>query len=105
MNEVTLFRHFGSKYGLLLAVISESAVFQQMGESLQAQANQTSSLGQALKEYCEERLQALEKFPELVRSLVGEAGNYPSRKSASAGTQFSPSQRLSCRISGNNYGA
>ncbi len=77
VNEVTLFRHFGSKYGLLLAVISESAVFQQLGESLQAQANQTSSLGQALKEYCEERLQALEKFPELVRSLVGEAGNYP----------------------------
>ncbi|MGB3651972.1 MAG: tyrosine-type recombinase/integrase, partial [Rivularia sp. (in: cyanobacteria)] len=29
------------------------------------------------KNYCEDRLQALERSPNLVRSVVGEAGNYP----------------------------
>jgi len=77
VNEVTLFRHFGNKNGLLLAVISESPVFKELGESLKLQANQTTSVYQALKDYCKDRLQALEKFPDLVRSLVGEAGNYP----------------------------
>jgi AcrR family transcriptional regulator len=77
VNEVTLFRHFGNKHGLLLAVISESLVFQELGDSLKLHANQTTSVYQALKDYCEDRLQALEKFPDLVRSLVGEAGNYP----------------------------
>ncbi len=77
VNEVTLFRHFGNKHGLLLAVISESPVFQELGESLKTQANHTTSVYQALKDYCEDRLQALEKIPELVRSVVGEAGNYP----------------------------
>ncbi|MCX7593450.1 MAG: TetR family transcriptional regulator [Fischerella sp.] len=77
VNEVTLFRHFGNKHGLLLAVISESPVFQELDESLKIQASQTASINQALKKYCEERLQALEKVPELVRSVVGEAGNYP----------------------------
>ncbi len=76
VNEVTLFRHFGNKHGLLLAVISESPVFKELGESLKMQANQTTSVYQALKDYCQDRLQALEKVPDLVRSLVGEAGSY-----------------------------
>lgn len=77
VNEVTLFRHFGNKHGLLLAVISESPVFQELDESLKIQASQPGSVHQALKNYCEDRLQALEKVPALVRSVVGEAGNYP----------------------------
>lgn len=77
VNEVTLFRHFGNKHGILLAVISESPVFQELGESLKTQAFQTTSVSQALKDYCSDRLQALEQIPELVRSVVGEAGNYP----------------------------
>ncbi|MBF2017993.1 MAG: TetR family transcriptional regulator [Rivularia sp. T60_A2020_040] len=77
VNEVTLFRHFGNKHGLLLAVISESPVFQELGEYLKTQATQNKSVYQALKNYCEERLQALEQAPNLVRSVVGEAGNYP----------------------------
>lgn len=76
VNEVTLFRHFGNKYGLLLAVISESPVFQELGELLKIQASQTTSVYQALKDYCEDRLQTLDKVPELVRSVVGEAGHY-----------------------------
>jgi len=77
VNEVTLFRHFGNKHGLLLAVISESPVFQELSEYLKTQATQTTSIYQALKNYCQDRLQALEQSPNLVRSVVGEAGNYP----------------------------
>ncbi|WP_026082384.1 TetR family transcriptional regulator [Mastigocladopsis repens] len=77
VNEVTLFRQFGNKQGLLLAVIFESPVFKELGESLKTQASQTASVYQALKDYCEERITALEQVPELVRSLVGEAGKYP----------------------------
>ncbi|MBW4631405.1 MAG: TetR family transcriptional regulator [Iphinoe sp. HA4291-MV1] len=77
VNEVTLFRQFGNKHGLVLAVISESPVFKELGESLKMQANQTTSVYQALKDYCEDRLEALEQVPELVRSMVGEAGKYP----------------------------
>ncbi|AFY56081.1 transcriptional regulator [Rivularia sp. PCC 7116] len=77
VNEVTLFRHFGNKHGLLLAIISESPVFQELSEYLKNQATESKSVRQALKNYCEDRLQALERSPNLVRSVVGEAGNYP----------------------------
>ncbi|MEW6495649.1 MAG: TetR/AcrR family transcriptional regulator [Cyanobacteriota bacterium] len=76
VNEVTLFRHFGNKQGLLLAVIEDSAVFTHLGESLRAQVAQTSHLDQALKHYAVDRLQALEQISELLRSVVGEAGRY-----------------------------
>jgi AcrR family transcriptional regulator len=76
VNEVTLFRHFGNKQGLLLAVIEDSAVFTHLGETLRTQANQTSDLAEALKNYASDRIQALEKIPELLRSVVGEAGQY-----------------------------
>ncbi|MEO1428445.1 MAG: TetR family transcriptional regulator [Cyanobacteria bacterium J06633_8] len=77
VNEVTLFRHFGNKHGLLLAIISESTVFQELSEHLKNQATESKSAYQALKNYCDNRLQALERSPNLLRSVVGEAGNYP----------------------------
>lgn len=76
VNEVTLFRQFGNKQGLLLAVIEDSAVFTHLGESLRAQVQNTSRLDQALKNYASDRLLALEQIPELLRSVVGEAGQY-----------------------------
>ena len=76
VNEVTLFRHFGNKQGLVLAVISESPVFKELSEYLKIQATQTTSGYQALKKYSQDRLEALEQSPNLVRSVVGEAGNY-----------------------------
>lgn len=76
VNEVTLFRHFGNKHGLLLAVISESAVFKDLGESLRKQAEQPGNVSQALRDYASDRLQALEQVP-LVLSVVGEARQYP----------------------------
>ncbi len=78
VNEVTLFRQFGNKHGLLLAVIEESEVFADLGKSLVQQAFQKSNICQALKDYVNSQLQALEQIPEFVRSVVGEAGQYPA---------------------------
>lgn len=85
VNEVTLFRHFGNKHGLLFAVIKDSPVFRELGESLKAQANQTSSVYQALKNYAHDRLQALEQMPELIRSVIGESGHYPEESRQAIG--------------------
>ncbi|MDJ0717411.1 MAG: TetR family transcriptional regulator [Prochloraceae cyanobacterium] len=77
VNEVTLFRHFGNKHGLLLAVMEDSAVFAQLGKALLEQTGSKASVSQALKDYAEVSLQALDRVPKLVRSVVGEAGQYP----------------------------
>ncbi len=91
VNEVTLFRQFGSKHGLLLAVIEEAAVFTHIGQTLVQranQANQSNSLEQALKDYATACLQALGAVPEMVRSVVGEAGQYPSENREALGRGF-----------------
>lgn len=77
VNEVTLFRHFGSKHGLLLAVMEDSAVFAQLGKALMEQADSKASIAQVIEDYAQVSLEALERVPELVRSVVGEAGQYP----------------------------
>jgi AcrR family transcriptional regulator len=83
INEVTLFRHFGNKHGLLLAVLQECLqkylLLTQVGESLMISevANQRD-LTRFLRYYMQSSLQALESVPELMRSLVGEAGQYPA---------------------------
>jgi AcrR family transcriptional regulator len=85
VNEVTLFRQFGSKQGLLLAVMEEAEVFTQLGEVLGQQADQIHSLAQALEAYADAHLRALEQIPEFVRSLVGEAGHYPTENRQAIG--------------------
>jgi AcrR family transcriptional regulator len=77
VNEVTLFRHFGSKYGLLLAVLEETTAFTQLGETLGKEAEQAGAGVLALQTYIDCQLQALEQIPEFIRSLVGESGQYP----------------------------
>ncbi|MGL5065440.1 MAG: TetR/AcrR family transcriptional regulator, partial [Microcoleus sp.] len=93
VNEVTLFRHFGSKHGLLLAVIEEAAIFTNLGQTLVDRADRTSSIDRALKDYATACLQALERVPEVVRSVVGEAGQYPSENRAALGTGFTEANR------------
>jgi AcrR family transcriptional regulator len=93
VNEVTLFRHFGNKQGLLLAVISESAVFKDLGESLRKQANQPGSVYQALRDYASDRLQALGQVPELVLSVVGEARQYPVENRLALGRGLTQANR------------
>ncbi|HEY9753100.1 MAG TPA: TetR/AcrR family transcriptional regulator [Coleofasciculaceae cyanobacterium] len=85
VNEVTLFRNFGSKHGLLLAVIEEAAVFTRLGKNLVQQANQANSIHQALKDYANACLATLEQVPEVVRSIVGESGQLPSENRVALG--------------------
>lgn len=77
VNEVTLFRQFGNKHGLLLAVLEESLVWKELGESLKVQVARVGSVSQAIKDYANDRLDALEQAPGLLLSLVGEARHYP----------------------------
>lgn len=93
VNEVTLFRHFGNKHGLLLAAIEEAAVFTQLGQTLVERANQAHYIDEALKEYATACLEALEQVPEMVRSVVGEAGQYPAENREALGRGFTQANR------------
>ncbi len=93
VNEVTLFRHFGNKHGLLLAVLEESAAFKNLGESLVQRANPPSSVYQALKDYASDSLVALERVPEFVRSVVGEADQYPTENRRALGRGLTEANR------------
>ena len=77
VNEVTLFRHFGNKYGLLLAVLEESTAFTHLGETLVKQLHLSGDMTQALKDYASAYLHALHQVSPLVRSVIGEADQYP----------------------------
>jgi AcrR family transcriptional regulator len=93
VNEVTIFRQFGNKHGLLLAVIEETAIFSNLGQNLVQQARQTNSIYQVLKDYATACLQALEKIPEVVRSVVGESGQYPAENREALGQGFTQANR------------
>ncbi|MEJ6481288.1 TetR family transcriptional regulator [Nostoc punctiforme UO1] len=85
VNEVTLFRNFGNKHGLLLAVLEESAAFKDLGESLVRRATPPGNVYQALKDYASDSLHALERVPEFVRSVVGEADQFPAENRRALG--------------------
>ncbi|MDJ0681328.1 MAG: TetR family transcriptional regulator [Xenococcaceae cyanobacterium MO_167.B52] len=93
VNEVTLFRNFGNKYRLLLAVIQDSAVFARLVHTLVEQASARDNLADFLQEYAQESLRTLKKAPDLVRSIVGEAGNYPGENRAALGKGLSEANR------------
>lgn len=88
VNEVTLFRNFGNKYGLLQAVIQEAPTFRNLGETLMQQAVMTGDRHQALKNYASECLHALEQSPAFVRSLIGEADQYPAENRRALGQRL-----------------
>ncbi|MEM8611253.1 MAG: TetR/AcrR family transcriptional regulator [Cyanobacteria bacterium P01_H01_bin.105] len=71
VNEATLFRNFGNKYGLLLTMLQEAP----------ALTAHTPLHGEysadTLRQYLDQQLQLLEQFPNFVRSLIGEADQYP----------------------------
>ncbi|GFE68407.1 TetR/AcrR family transcriptional regulator [Chroococcus sp. FPU101] len=93
VNEVTLFRHFGSKHGLLLAVIEESEILTHLSQTFLEQSAPLVVLEQAIKSYSTSFLLALEQFPEVVRSLVGEAGQYPVENRKALGKELSEANR------------
>ncbi|AUT00601.1 TetR family transcriptional regulator [Nostoc sp. CENA543] len=93
VNEVTLFRNFGHKHGLLLAVLEESASFKNLGESLVRRATPPGDVYQSLKDYASDTLQALERIPELVRSVVGEADQFPAENRRALGRGLTEANR------------
>jgi AcrR family transcriptional regulator len=73
VNEVTLFRHFKSKHGLLVALLEANH-----GSTVGAIAPPTGlSFAQAIHTYGMAQLEHLAAVPEFVRSLIGESGIYP----------------------------
>ncbi|BAZ43976.1 TetR family transcriptional regulator protein [Chondrocystis sp. NIES-4102] len=93
VNEVTLFRNFGNKYRLLLAVLEDSAVFAKLVHSLVEKANSRGNVADFLEEYIQECLRTLNKAPDLVRSIVGEAKNYPQENRLALGKGLSQANR------------
>ncbi len=72
VNEATLFRNFGNKYGLLLAMLEEDLTLVTPTEPLYGEPKAA-----ALRSYASSYLLLLEEFPNFVRSLIGEADQYP----------------------------
>ncbi|ELR96938.1 TetR/AcrR family transcriptional regulator [Gloeocapsa sp. PCC 73106] len=94
VNEVTIFRQFKSKYGLLLAVIEESGVFTYLGESViksrdralrATKGDRTSDSAETIQDYATTVLEYLEEFPEIVCSVIGEAQQYPQENRIALG--------------------
>jgi AcrR family transcriptional regulator len=88
VNEVTLFRQFGNKHSLLIAVIEDAQVFDQLGQSLTTQLRPGSSMAQTIAEYATHCLEALEQTPAAIRSLIGESGQYSSENRQGLGRSF-----------------
>jgi AcrR family transcriptional regulator len=93
VNEVTLFRQFGNKHGLLLAVIEDAEVFAQLGQSLISDLPPVDNLPQMFRDYANTCLQALEQTPAIVRSLVGESGQYSTENRQALGRSFDRANR------------
>lgn len=93
VNEVTLFRQFGNKHGLLLAAIEDAEVFARLGQSLVDDLPSASNLPQMLRDYANTCLQALEQTPAVVRSLVGESGQYSTENRQALGRSFDRANR------------
>ncbi len=94
VNEVTIFRQFGNKHGLMLAAIEETEVLSNVGEALLQQAREVSGLDQALRDYANGRLEALESMPDFVRSLVGESGQYAPEHRQAIGRELTQANRF-----------
>ncbi|MGB3138380.1 MAG: TetR/AcrR family transcriptional regulator [Nodosilinea sp.] len=82
VNEVTLFRQFGSKHGLLAAVMTEAEVLPSYSFDL---ANTDQAPSAHLQEFLVQCLKTLDQLSELVRSVIGEAGQFSAANSQAMG--------------------
>ena len=87
-NEVTVFRNFGSKHDLLLAVVEASGAFAYLPQAFGESVTEVDSLSEAVRRYSRERLQALEQLAELLRAFIGEAGQYSSERRHALGQEL-----------------
>lgn len=84
VNEVTLFRQFGSKQGLLLAVVQETAAWDQLAETLASTAS-APDLHQAVAAVLAQYWHTLAQHPDLVRAVIGEGGQFSSESRQALG--------------------
>jgi AcrR family transcriptional regulator len=89
VNEVTLFRQFGNKEGLLLAVIEESPVWSNLETFLHNELGSTANWLEGILNYASVTLNLLEQVPHLLRSLVGEAAAYAPASREALGRRLS----------------
>lgn len=75
VNEVTLFRHFGSKEKLIGALFERSVAAQ--AESLSDTEPDANDLDHDLHRYAQRFNQMLFEHEPLIRTLIGEAHRYP----------------------------
>ncbi|MBD2111224.1 MULTISPECIES: TetR/AcrR family transcriptional regulator [Cyanophyceae] len=85
VNEVTLFRQFGSKHSLLAAVMTEAEVLSGPDHGFDLAALAQAPIDQALREFLGQCLATLDQLSELVRSVVGEAGQFSADNSQAMG--------------------
>ena len=75
VNEATLFRNFGGKHDLLLAVVAETGLLQ-ASEALPDQIAQTETVSDSICLYVRDRLQLFLEQAALLRAVVGETEQY-----------------------------
>ncbi|WOD41554.1 TetR/AcrR family transcriptional regulator [Nodosilinea sp. E11] len=85
VNEVTLFRQFGSKHGLLAAVMTEAEGLVGSSDRLDLATLGQSPTDVALQRFLAQCLDTLDQLSELVRSVIGEAGQFSSEQSQAMG--------------------
>jgi AcrR family transcriptional regulator len=85
VNEVTLFRQFGSKHGLLAAVMTEGEVLSGPDRGVDLAALPQTPTDQSLREFLNQCLATLDQLSELVRSVIGEAGQFSADNSQAMG--------------------
>ncbi|BAC90808.1 TetR family transcriptional regulator [Gloeobacter violaceus] len=73
LNEVTLFRQFGNKHALMLAVIKESGLFAALEESTDPSSAGGGAVRTRFAHLADDCLQAFAQLPELLLSAVVEA--------------------------------
>ena len=77
VNEVTLFRQFGNKQGLVLAVLEESEMFTRLALMLGQNIDRSCAPDHIVRTYVQSFLRLLDAAPELLRSIVGESSKSP----------------------------
>lgn len=100
VNEVTLFRQFGSKQGLLLSVIQEAPLI----KTMQVALSDIPGANNPIKAYSSASLELLEQVPQLLRSLIGESGQAPPENhQALAQTLFKANQQTVGYLRGEQF--
>ena len=105
VNEVTLFRQFGNKQGLVLSVLEESEMFTRLATALGQNIDRTSSLDHRIRIYAQSFLEFLDAAPELLRSIVGESSKSPTETKEALGRGIQQvNQQLAAKLGGGTEG-